>query len=141
MTAEPAIVEAQTAIAECARLMRDRNIGSVGLRREGKLHGVLTARDIVVRAVADDREGSTPAVEVCSEGVVTVDPDASLDDADNLMARRHVRRLFVVDGDRPVGVLTADDVQRHRDPSSVQAVQIDEGHLLRGDQGHTGQAE
>ena len=56
MTPYPVVVDAATPVAQCARLMDDRDIGALGVMEEGRLVGVLTDRDIVIRAVARDRE-------------------------------------------------------------------------------------
>jgi CBS domain-containing protein len=143
MTGDPVVIDGGAPVIEAARLMSEHDIGAVGVEREGRLAGVLTDRDIVVRAVARDRDPRRLAVaELCSEELVTVIDDADLAEAEARMRERRVRRLFVVDDDgRPLGVLSADDITAHREPDSVIAAQIGESGLLRGDQGWTGQAE
>ena len=56
MTPEPVVVEAATDVLVCARLMENREIGTVGVVVDGRLSGVLTDRDIVTRAVARNRD-------------------------------------------------------------------------------------
>lgn len=143
MSRDPVVVEAQTSTKECAKLMERHGIGAVGVQRDGRIEGILTDRDIVLRAVAQDRDPrEIPAGELASHDLVTAPPDCSVDEAEKLMRERGVRRLFVVrDGGSAVGILTADDLAARRDPGSVEAQQIDEAGLLRGDQGHTGQFE
>lgn len=142
MTRDPVLVAAGSPVQEAAKLMRDRSIGALGIERDGTLVGVLTDRDIVVRAVADGRDPSDqPVDELASTDVVCVEAGTDLDDAEERMRSSAIRRLFVLEDGRPVGIVTADDLIAHREPESVVASQLDEGGLLRGDQGYTGQAE
>jgi CBS domain-containing protein len=73
--------------------------------------------------------------------VVTIPPDASLDDAERTMSERGVRRLFVLDGGRPIGLVAVDDLRAEREPGSVEAQQLAVGSLIRGYQGETGIGE
>ena len=143
MTPNPVVVDAGAAVRECAKLMDAHDIGAVGVVREGRLVGVLTDRDIVLRAVARDRDaGSVTAGELATTDVVAVAADAAIDDAERRMSERAVRRLFVVDDDgSPVGILTADDLIAVRFPNSVVAQQIAEWGLVRSDLGFTGQVD
>ena len=137
MTPEPILVDAATVAGACARLMERHDIGALGVVSDDRLVGVLTDRDIVLRLVA--RNGDPTAVtaaDISTKQVVTMRPEDSLEDAERRMRERAVRRLFVVDEeDRPVGILTADDLTAVRDPDSVVASQIGEWGMVRGDQG------
>ncbi|NSC25281.1 CBS domain-containing protein [Streptomyces albus subsp. chlorinus] len=122
MTADPITVEPETAISEVARLMRDEDFGEVLVSEEDHLRGVVTDRDLVVRALADARDvDTTSAQDVCSGDVVTCAPDAEIDDAVRLMRENAVRRLPVVDGDELVGTVTMGDIALQRDPNSALA--------------------
>jgi CBS domain-containing protein len=78
---------------------------------DGRLVGVLTDRDIVIRAVADGVDVQTLNVgDVASREPVTVEPGQDLDEALALMARHQVRRLPVVDDGQLVGILAQADV-------------------------------
>ncbi len=135
MTPYPVVVDVATPAAQCAKLMDHHEIGALGVVRDGRLFGVLTDRDIVVRAVARDRDPATvTAGEIASTQVVAVAADALVEHA--------VRRLFVVaDDDRPIGILTADDLTAYRHPDSVVAHQIGEWGLVRADLGFAGQGD
>jgi CBS domain-containing protein len=139
MTPYPIVVDEATPVSHCARLMDDRDIGALGVMREGALVGVLTDRDIVVRAVARERDARTiTAGEIATTDVVTVAVDASLEDAEHQMLERAVRRVFVVaDDGRALGILTLDDLVAYRDPQSIVAQQIREYGIVRGDMGFT----
>jgi CBS domain-containing protein len=74
----------------------------------------VTDRDLVVRVLAEGRDPqSTTVGEIATGDVVTISPDASLDEALKLLASNKVRRLPVVEGDRLVGILAQADVARH----------------------------
>jgi CBS domain-containing protein len=99
-------------VAEASELMRDEDVGSLPVVEGGRLIGIVTDRDIVVRAVAERRDPQTVTVdEVASRDLVTVEPEQDLDEALALMARRQVRRLPVVEEDgQLIGMLAQADV-------------------------------
>jgi CBS domain-containing protein len=120
MTDDPVTFEADTPVIEAARRMRDDDIGSVIITKGGKLHGILTDRDIVVRCVAEGHDVKTcPAGDSCSTDLVTLSPDESIDEAIRLMRQRALRRLVLVENERPVGVVSLGDLARHRDRRSA----------------------
>lgn len=116
MTAGVAAVRPDASLVEAARLMRAQDVGDVLVARGDRLIGVLTDRDIAVRAVA---EGVDPlavsAQSVCTRSSVTVRPDDELATALRLMRRHAVRRLPVVEGGRPLGLVSLRDVTAHQD--------------------------
>ena len=84
--------------------------------------GIITDRDIVVRAVADGRDPqSTTVRDASSADVVTVTPDQNLDEAVRLMQEHDVRRMPVVQEGRPAGILSLGDLAVERDPESALA--------------------
>lgn len=121
MTRDPVAVSPQTPLVEVARRMRDENIGDVLVIEDGHLRGVVTDRDLVVRALAEGAGiGSKPVQEVCSAETITVSPDDDVDRAIQLMRERAIRRLpVVVEEDRPVGVVSLGDLAVERDPHSA----------------------
>jgi CBS domain-containing protein len=111
MTTQPATVERSRPVAEAARIMRDQNVGSLPVVEEGRLIGMITDRDIVIRLVAEGRDlESTSVADAYTDQPVTVEPEQDLDDALTLMARYQVRRLPVTEGDRLIGMLAQADV-------------------------------
>ena len=115
MATRPRSVTPQTPVTEVARLMEDDDVGSIPIVEGERLVGIVTDRDIVVRAVAQGKDPrGMPAAEVASRELVTIDPDDDLSEALTLMAQHQVRRLPVVDEDeRLVGVLSQADVAVH----------------------------
>jgi CBS domain-containing protein len=115
MAKRPRTIEPSTALMEAARLMRDEDVGSLPIVEGDRLTGILTDRDIAVRAVAEGRDPeSTTARDVASRELVTVDPQQPLEEAARLMAEHQVRRLPVCEEDgRLVGMLAQADVAKH----------------------------
>jgi CBS domain-containing protein len=111
MTDKPVAVPLDVTLAEAAKIMRDHAIGDVLVTSNGQLCGVLTDRDIVVRAVAESRDPRRTSVgDVCSADIATIDPDADADEAAALMRSRAVRRLPVVNSRAPVGIVSMSDL-------------------------------
>jgi CBS domain-containing protein len=119
MTKNPRAVEPSTTLVDAARNMRDENVGPLPIVDDGRVVGMLTDRDIVVRAIAEGRDPSSTTVgEIASRELVTVDPDQSLDEAARLMAQHQVRRLPVVEEDgRLAGIVAQADVATAGDDS------------------------
>jgi CBS domain-containing protein len=123
MTENPSSCAPGTSVAEVARVMAREDVGSIPVVEDGRLVGVVTDRDLVVRVLAEGRDPQATTVgEVVSTDVVTVPPDAGLDDALRLLARHQVRRLPVVEGERLVGIVAQADVARHGDDSQTGQV-------------------
>ena len=122
MTADPRTVDADDTIADTARLMRDEDVGAVIVLNGQRIEGIATDRDIAVRAVADGRDPQGTSIgEIASRDLVQLAPDETVDRAVQLMRERSVRRLPVVDGDRPVGILSLGDLAVERDRGSALA--------------------
>ena len=113
MTPDPELVSPDTTIRDAAQRMRDTDVGALPVGNDGQLTGMLTDRDIVIRAVAEGRSGDEVTVgEVLTTSVVSCRPDDAVEDAANLMAQHQVRRLPVVDDGRLVGIIALGDVAR-----------------------------
>jgi CBS domain-containing protein len=120
MTKDPVSVQLDVVLTEAAKLMRDHSIGDVLVTSNGHLCGVLTDRDIVVRAVAENRDpGRTTVGDVCSADIAVLDPGADAADAAKLMRARAIRRVPVVDDGEPVGIVSMGDLAIDRDEKSV----------------------
>lgn len=86
------------------------------------LCGIVTDRDLVVRAVASDRLPAEVQIgEICSRVLTTIDIDASVKDAVTLMRDKALRRLPVVDKGKPAGIVSLGDLAVDRDASSMLA--------------------
>jgi CBS domain-containing protein len=102
-------VDAATTVVAAAEVMDRSGVGTVLVTDGGRLVGIVTDRDIVVRGVARRSPLDARIDAVMSTELQTIDADADLHDAAAVFAEHPVRRLPVVDGDDVVGVLTVDD--------------------------------
>jgi len=123
MTKQVQTVRTDAPLLEVARIMRDRRSGDVLVTDEdGSLCGIVTDRDIVVRAVAAGLPlDETTVGEICSEDLVQVDATASIEEIIRIMREHAIRRVPVVHGDRPIGIVSIGDLARYKDPSSALA--------------------
>lgn len=122
MTAGVAAVRPDASLVEAAQLMRAQDIGDVLVADGDLLVGVVTDRDITVRAVAEGADPLTVNAEtVCTPDPVCVGPDDEVATAVRLMRRHAVRRLPVVEDGRPLGVVSLGDLAISQDPGSVLA--------------------
>jgi CBS domain-containing protein len=122
MTTNPRTVKVDDTVLDAARVMRDSDIGDVIVTEDGQVTGILTDRDIVVRAVADGRDAdSTTVGDICTTGIQAIEPDASVDDALRTMREHDIRRLPVVKNGRPAGIVSLGDLAVEREPDSTLA--------------------
>lgn len=108
-------------MTQVARAMRDSDVGAVLVTRpDDRLKGIVTDRDLVVRSLAggDDPE-KTPISKVCSLPEVRLSPQDTVEAAIDVMRTKQVRRVPIVEGERPVGVVSLGDLARKRDPESA----------------------
>jgi CBS domain-containing protein len=121
MTTTVVYLPSETTIAEVARTMREQDIGDVVVADGPSLAGMVTDRDLVVRAVAEGRDPEATTVgEVMTRDLVTVRPEDTIQQAALLMRDRAVRRLLVCDDDQGlVGVVSIGDLAERIDPESV----------------------
>ena len=120
MTTNPITMQAASSVADAARTMRDSNIGDVIVLDNGRIRGIVTDRDIVVRAVAEGRDPfTTRLADVCSQELTTLSPTDSVEDAVSLMREKAIRRLPVVEGGKPIGIVSIGDLAQSLDPHSA----------------------
>jgi CBS domain-containing protein len=122
MTRDVVTLPRDASIVEAAKLMRDNGIGDVVVTDGDRAEGIVTDRDIVIRAVADGKEpGSVRLDQVVSKDLTAVAPDDSVDRAVQIMRERAIRRLPVVEAGKPVGIVSLGDLAVEHDPGSALA--------------------
>jgi CBS domain-containing protein len=122
MTADPRTVSTDATLQDAAREMKNDDIGAVLVEDKGSVAGILTDRDIVVRAIAEGRDPSSTKVgDVASRDVTTLTPDSSVEDAIRIVREQHVRRIPVVQDGRPAGIVSIGDLAIERDTDSALA--------------------
>jgi CBS domain-containing protein len=112
MTRQVVYLPEATMLDEAAQAMRDRGIGDVVVTRGPTMIGLVTDRDIVIRAIAEDLSPKETSLGVItSHELIMVEQSATVDDAVQAMRERGVRRLLVCDADRKVvGIISLSDV-------------------------------
>ena len=121
MTTNVVYLPSETTVAEAARTMREQDIGDVVVSDGSMPTGLVTDRDIVVRAVAErcDPE-STTIGEIMTRDLIKVSPDDTVQSAALLMRDHAVRRVLVFDNkDGLVGIVSIGDLAEEIDPESV----------------------
>jgi CBS domain-containing protein len=112
MTRDPQIIDPETTLQRAAELMDDLGVGLLPVCEDGRLIGVVTDRDITVRATAaGQRPGETKVAEVMTSDLRWCFEDEEVADAERLMRDAQIRRLPVLDQNRKiVGVLSLGDL-------------------------------
>lgn len=127
MTTRPIALDRDASLVEAARVMRDEGIGDVIVVEGEDAAGIVTDRDIVIRAVADGADpNSTRLGQIVSGDLTSVAPDDPVDRAVELMREKAVRRLPVLEGGKPVGVVSLGDLAIQGNAGSVLADISDE---------------
>ena len=127
MTNQVITVGQDEPVAAAVRLLRRNNLGALPVcDAAGRLRGMVTDRDILLRCVAQGTDiGDVKISEIMSRGIVTASPDDSVGRAAEVMAKDRVRRLPVTAGGRVVGMLSLCDMARRPECRSecAQAMQ------------------
>ena len=124
LTKDPVVLSETTTVTQAARAMRDADIGDVIVVAEGddQIQGILTDRDIAIRVVADGADPDNVTLDqISTRSIATLTVDASVEDAIRLMKERDIRRIPILDGGRPVGIVSLGDLAVARDTDSLLA--------------------
>ena len=122
MTRDPVCCDATTTLFDAADLMKSKEIGGVIVIDHGKVCGIVTDRDIVVRGVACGLDPkTTPLHKICSKQLVTISPADTVDRAVDIMRQKTIRRLPVCEGGKVVGIVSLGDLAVDLAPKSVLA--------------------
>jgi CBS domain-containing protein len=122
MTPGVVAVRPDASLVEAAQLMRAQDIGDVLVAGEENVLGVLTDRDIALRAVAEGVDPLTVSAQaVCTPNPVVIGPDDAVSAAVELMRGHAIRRLPVVEDGHPVGMVSLGDLAVSQDPDSALA--------------------
>jgi len=111
MTRDVRTATREMTLRDVAVMMRDGDMGSVPVVEDGRLVGIVTDRDIVVRCVADGRDTSTPVSEAMTTEIFSIKPENFAFEAVRLMGDKQVRRVAVVSEDGQLaGIISMADV-------------------------------
>jgi signal-transduction protein with cAMP-binding, CBS, and nucleotidyltransferase domain len=122
MTATPVQLDTSSTVTEAATAMRNQNIGTVVVTEGGSPKGIVTDRDIVVRAIAGGSDPrSTSISEICSTDLATVAPGTMLNEAVDIMRSKALRRLPVLENGAIIGIVSIGDFAIELDSRSALA--------------------
>ena len=112
MTRRVVYLPGDTTLDEAAQAMRDQGIGDVVVTQGPTMAGMVTDRDIVIRAVAENLPVKTTTLEsIATREMIMVEQSATVEEAVQAMRERGVRRLLVCDADRKmVGIVSLSDL-------------------------------
>lgn len=123
MTANPQVAKPSDTVAEVARRMNAIDTGAIPVVEDGRILGIITDRDIVLRVVGEQRSFDTRVEEVMTTEVQTCKDDASIADVIFQMTDRQVRRILIVDGeDRLTGIVSLGDVAQEASARKAGAI-------------------
>jgi CBS domain-containing protein len=116
-------IRLETTLTEAAKKMKEHDIGSLPVTDGQKIHGMLTDRDIVIRAIAQDKDPNrTTAREAMTEKILYVFDDQDVKEAAESMKDQQVRRLVVLNRDkRLVGFVSMGDLSRKANDEHLTA--------------------
>ncbi len=110
VTRDVVALDASSAARDAARLMADRRIGSIAVREDGKITGLVTERDLVATVLARGGDASLPIREAMRPGIPRIGPDATETETAEMMRDHFTRHLLVEDGGKVVGIVSMKDV-------------------------------
>jgi CBS domain-containing protein len=100
-------IDSEDTVEEAIEKMVKNNVWSLVVEKRGLPYGVVTERDVIRRCLAKGLvPGKTSVEGIASSPLITIDPDATMREAMDLMASRNIRRVFVVEGGRIIGRVT-----------------------------------
>lgn len=104
-------IDAEASVREVVKVMNEHRVASLLVTRNGKPVGIITERDILQRAIEDEKNlESTRAEEVMSQPVQSIDSNATLKEACEAMTMLRVKKLLVLRDGRPEGFITIADL-------------------------------
>jgi CBS domain-containing protein len=123
MTAAPDAVRVTSTLQEASRIMKEKDIGDVLVEdAKGQLSGIITDRDLAIRATAEGADPTTTKVSsVYTKEITTLAPTDTVQDAIGRMRANDVRRLPVVEGGKAIGIVSLGDISVETAPNSLLA--------------------
>jgi signal-transduction protein with cAMP-binding, CBS, and nucleotidyltransferase domain len=121
MTPAPTTIGMSETLETAARTMAAQDVGALVVQAGPTTVGIVTDRDLVVRGLAEGLGLETMVGEVAIEELLSIGPGVPVETAVELMRVAAVRRIPVMEGDVPVGIVSIGDLAVERDPTSALA--------------------
>jgi CBS domain-containing protein len=125
MTRDPELIDPNASVRDAAQRMKNEDIGALPVGENDRLIGMVTDRDIALRAVAEDKQPSSTSVrDVMSEKIYYCFEDANVEDAARCMAENQVRRLPILNRDkRLTGIVALADIAKTHEECEKTALE------------------
>ena len=121
MTKNPVALSSDSSVVDAAKAMSDHRIGTVVVMEMDKPSGIVTDRDITVRAVATGKDPSKiKLADISSRSLAAVRPDQPIEDAMKMMKSHDVKRVVVMSDSRLEGIISLADLARNDDDGDVE---------------------
>jgi hypothetical protein len=126
MSSHEVTIACNETLLHAAQLMKQHDVGFLPVMDGEQIIGVITDRDLVIRAIAEQKDMLEEVQKVCTEKIVHIEPEAMLDEAAEKMSRNQVRRLVVSKNGKLHGIITLADLAREKQSDHAA------GHALSG---------
>jgi CBS domain-containing protein len=111
MKANPVIVQPFATVLEAARLMKDKKVDNIIVTEQGHPLGIVTQRDIINKVICEGKNASDLSTEdIMSTPIVIIDPYCSLQEALQIMGKRNIHQLPVIENNQLIGIITHHDI-------------------------------
>lgn len=110
MSRQIAYLNTEDSVERATQLMKSYNVGSIPICSQNSVVGIVTDRDIALRAIANGDDGYLQIKEIMTSNPVVGTPDMDVDDAVKLMSENQIRRLPIVENNRLVGMVSLGDI-------------------------------
>ncbi|WP_142826810.1 CBS domain-containing protein [Planococcus soli] len=121
MTTDVETCRPESTLQEVASMMREINVGSIPICEDGRLVGIVTDRDIVIRGLAEQIPSDAAIAEILSAEVITGTVSLTVEEAAELMAIHKIRRLPIVANERIIGIVSLGDLAIRDDSANHYA--------------------
>lgn len=122
MTKDVITAKKDTTFLEIAILMKRNDIGFIPIVEDNTVIGVITDRDIVIRGISNKENHNTMVGKYITQKVISVESSILIDEASDLMAKKQIKRLVVIDNDKLVGVLSLADITNCNNKKALEAL-------------------
>ena len=110
MTKNMVVANPTTTIEEASNMMKNYDIGFLPIEEDHDFIGVLTDRDIVVRAIANGKKGNEKIEPYITNYIISITSDSSLEDALQIMASERIKRLMIEENNKIIGMVSLSDI-------------------------------
>lgn len=106
-------ISAEHTVSDAAKIMDEKDFGSLPIEEDGKVIGIITERDVLRKIVAKGKDPkTTPVKDIMTSPIITIGPENSVEEANEIMTSKNIRRLPVEENGKVIGMITLKDVSK-----------------------------